>query len=555
MPRSPLTIARRSLVAGVLATASLGAPALGALGLGPLRFFPLGSPFAGVGPTTTSVALNAAGDAVVGEAQRSGNGTLTTATVRTRRGARGPWTGVIPLARPTTDTTDPVVAVNARGAGLAVFQRGGRYVAARSRGGTWRLMAIGAPSPTTGDASAIALGDTGRAWMAHALPDTGCDPGPAACPWTVAVYTQAAPGAIWTRTGDTLRIAAAPRPSIGINRAGDLVVAWATPGASARVNSSRRLSTETAFEAPQAVSPPGVRGDVHVAIGDGGDAVLGWVLPDAAPGAGAGFTGRIDVALRRHSSPIWSNPETVAPPGAGNPDIELSVDGSANVAVAWTTFGTGTGSPVTLDVAYRSSATSSWVPGPRLDQAALTDGEALSIGSVMAAGGRAFVQYLKDVGPGGDIPRLAYRSPDGAWSVKGLTGNADPTASPSTVVTAVAASAPDGDVILVGDGLQVRNFDAAVTPAPARASGLRVRIEGRAATLTFRLTATSRVHVLRRSGAGFRRAGEYRPVRLPAGPNRFRLGRLPAGRYLVGVGVCNPSRGCSATRTVAFRIR
>lgn len=548
--RTRLSLSFVTVVAGL---AAMSGAALGAVGLGPLRFFPSGSPFAGSAPTTQSVALNVHGDAVVGEEVRSQNGTLATPTVRTRSGARGAWSPTAALAKPSNDTSEPQVAINAAGNRIAVFRRLGRYVASRQRATGWTLSNIDAPAPTTDDVSAITITPSGRARFVHALPDAGCDPIPATCPWTVWVYDQAGAGAFWTRGDDSLRIPPTQRPVIAVNGRGDVLVAWATPGASGRVNASRRLVGETVFESPLSVSDPGVRGDVDAAIGDGGDAAIGWVHPDA-PGTGSGFTGRIDVSIRRDNLPLWASPETVVPAGAANPDFDLAVDSAANVVLAWTTFPASAGAPFTVDAAIRSSATSVWVPSPRLDSAATGDGESLTLLSVLAAGGRAFVTYEKHLGPDANLERLAVGGPTG-WNVRTLAGNADPTAASGDAARALGAVAQNGSLILVSSGLQVRNDDAATTLAAARAGGLAVKVTGRSAELRFRLNTQSRVFVQRRSGANFTRTGEYAPKIFPAGANRMNLGRLPIGRYLVGIGACSRSRGCTATRLVAFRIR
>ena len=548
--RSRLSV---SFVVCLVGVVSASGAALGALGLGPLRFFPSGSPFAGVAPTTQSVALNVHGDAVVGEEARSQNGTLVTPTVRTRTGSRGPWSPTVALAKPSNDTSEPQVAINAGGSRIAVFRRLGRYIASRQRATGWTLSNIDAPAPTTDDVSAIIITPGGRGRFVHALPDAGCDPVPTACPWTVWVYDQRSATASWTRGDDSLRIPPTQRPVIALNGRGDILVAWSTPGTSGRVNATRRLAGETTFEAPLALSDPGVRGDVHAAIGDGGDAAIGWVHPDA-PGTGSGFTGRIDVSIRRATLPLWATAETVVPAGTANPDLDLAVDSAANVVLAWTTFPASAGAPFTVDAAIRSSATSAWVPSPRLDSAATGAGESLALLSVLAGGGRAFVTYEKHLGPGANLERLAVGGPAG-WNVHTLAGNADPTAASGEAARPLSAVAPNGGLILVSSGLQVRNDDAAITLAAARASGLAVTVTGRSAELRFRLNTQARVFVVRRSGTNLTRTGEYSPKIFPAGANRMNLGRLPVGRYLVGIGACNRSRGCTATRLVAFRIR
>jgi hypothetical protein len=525
---------------------------LGALGLGPVRFFPSDSPFAGIAPSTQSAAVNVRGDAVVGEEVQSQNGTLVAATVRTRTGARGPWSGTVTLAKPSTDTSAPKVAINAAGNRIAAFHRLGRYVAARQRTTGWTLSNIGAPAPTADDVSALTITATGLARFVHALPDTGCDPGPDACPWTVWVYDQPNATSLWIRDTDSLRIASTQQPSVAVNARGDILVSWTTPGASARVSASRRLIGDATFEAGLTVSPPGVRGAAHGVIGDGGDAAIGWVEPDAA-GTG-GFTGRIDVAVRHQTLPVWPTPETVAPAGTANPEFDLAIDGQSNVAIAWTTFPASAGSPYSLDAALRLAATSTWIPSPRLDSAAIGSGEALDVSDVLIGGGRAFVSYQKHFGPGENLERLAVG--DGAgWNVATLEGNADPTAGTTQPLPALAAIAPNGGLLLVSSGLQVRNYDVAVTPPAARATGLSVKVTGRSAQLRFRLNARARVFVQRRSGPNFSRNGEIASRILPVGANTVNLGRLPVGRYLVGVGACNRSRGCTTTRYVQFRVR
>jgi len=545
-------VASFALAASVVSV--LAAPAFAA-GLSGARFIPPGSPFAGSSPEAASVAMNSRGDVLVGEELRTANGTRVAPSVRVRSGPRGAWSGSIRLARPTTDTSTPIVALGERGAAGVAFTRGGRYVASRRRGTAWRLTSIGAPAPATDDVTALAVNGAGRARFAQALPDMGCDPGPAACAWTVSVYDQAAPGALWLRDGDSLRIAATQRPALALNRRGDLLIAWSTPDGSARVNASRRLATEAAFEAPQAVSLPGVRGDVHAALGNGGDAALAWVVPDApGPGSTTGFTGRVDVSVRRRTSPTWAAAETVVPPGAANADVEIAEDAAGNVLLTWTTFATSPAAPDTLNASVRPAATGQWTASPQLDFADTGSGEALTILRTAIERGRAFVSYQKDLGPGGDIQRLASGTVVGGWRAATLTGNAD-VGAPGATPRHLLAVAPNGRAVMIADGLQVRNEDGLATPPAARASSPSVRVTGRSAVLTFRLNVASRVFVQRRAGPNFRTVGEYPSQRLGAGANTFRLGRLAPGRYLVSVGACDASRGCTASRFVSFRIR
>ena len=179
---------------------------------------------------------------MVGEEVRSQNGTLVTPTVRTRTGSRGPWSPTVALAKPSKDTSEPQVAINADGKRIAVFRRLGRYVASRQRATGWRLSNIDAPAPATDDVSALTITSSGRGRFVHALPDSGCDPLPAVCPWTVWVYDQPSAGAVWTRGDDSLRIPPTQRPVIALNGRGDVLVAWSTPGATGRVVASDRKS-------------------------------------------------------------------------------------------------------------------------------------------------------------------------------------------------------------------------------------------------------------------------------------------------------------------------
>lgn len=545
---------RPCMLAAVTAVFAVPAAGFGALGVSPLRYFAPASPFGGLAPETTSLALNARGDAVVGELIRSGNGSQVTPTVRTRNGARGPWTRTIRLAAPTADTSEPIVRINATGGAIAVFERNGVYVASRRRTNAWQLKRIGAPGPATQDTVNVSLLPNGRARFVQALPDVGCDPDATACMWTAAIYDQAGAGAIWVRRTDTLRFGPTQQPVISSSRRGDMLIAWAGAGGSPTISASRRLISETAFEAPLTVSPAGVRGDAIAAIGDDGDAVIGWILPDA-PGTGTTFTGALQVSVRPANSPIWANAENVVQPGAPNPDGTLAIDNAGNVAVAWTTFDSGTGATDTLRAAIRSAATAQWSPSPVLGTASIGDGESLRNPRVLIESGRAFVYSVRHLGPGTNEPRLSIGTAGGTWNTRTLSGNADPSASSRDAIDYLIGASPSGRLLLAGDGLQVRNYDAATTKLPARADRIRVTVSGRRAILSFRLNAAARVFVQRTSGPAFRTVGQYAAQQRGAGPNTFRLGTLPPGRYRVAVGACNASRGCAVSASVTFRIR
>jgi hypothetical protein len=544
-------IHRTALLAG-LAAMAVPAGALGSVGLSPLRFFAPASPFQDLLPDTTSAAIDSHGDAVVGELVRSASGRLATPTVRTRTGARGPWSATIRLAKPTADTSEPKVAIGERGDAVAAFRRSGGYVAARRLATGWRLRPIGAPAPATDDATAVAVLPSGATRFVQALPDPGCDPAATPCMWTVAVFDQAGPESPWARAAGTLRAGPAQALSPALGRRGDMLVAWATPGDSSTVIASRRLVSDADFEPAGPVAPPGIRGPVHTAVGGSGDTVVGWVRPDAS-GVGTTFTGSVEVALHGAASPAWASPETVAPAGTPNPDLALAIDAAANVAASWTSLQGAPGAAVTLRASIRAAATSQWAP-PAVLAAVSGDGASIDDPVVLIENARAFVHLTTHLGPGASAPALAVGGPGGGWTVRRLTGNAQPGGGPDPV-DAVAAQAPDGRLLLAASGLQIRNFDGAATLAPARATAVTVRVAGARATVGFRLTAAARVFVQRASGPALRRVGEYPSLRLAAGPHVVPLGPLAAGRYRVTVGACGASRGCTTSRSVTFRIR
>jgi len=541
-------IHRTALLTG-LAFAAVPAAALGSIGLSPVRFFAAGSPFQDLLPDTTSAAVNSRGDAVVGELIRSASGRLATPTVRTRGGGRGPWSATIRLGKATADTSEPQVALNERGDAVAAFRRSGGYVASRRLATGWRLRPIGAPAPATDDATAVAVLPSGAARFVQALPDPGCDPAATPCMWTVAIFDQAGPASSWTRTAGELRAGPAQTLSPALGRRGDVLVAWASPGDPSTVIASRRLVTDADFEPAGPVAPPGIRGPVHSAVGGSGDAVVGWVRPDA-PGVGTTFTGSLEVAVRGAASPAWRTPEIVAPAGTPNPDLAVAIDAAANVAASWTSL---QGAAVTLRAAIRMATAAQWTPAALL---AIASGDGASIDDpvVLIESARAFVHLTTRLGPGANAPALAVGDPGGGWTVRRLTGNALPGGGPDPV-DAVAAQAPNGRLLLAASGLQVRDVDGTATLAPARATAVAVRVVDGRAAVGFRLAAAARVYVQRESGPSLRRVGEYPPLRLAAGPHVVQLGRLAAGRYRVTIGACNASRGCTTSRSVAFRIR
>jgi hypothetical protein len=535
-------------VASLALAALLAAPAAaqGAPRLGPFRWFPAGSPFAASRSSFSFAVLNTRGDALFGGTSR-----INAPVVRDRRGARGPWSGIIELARPAGDVTAPRVALNATGAGLAVFRRSGRYLSAR-RGpeGRWRVTGSIAPASSSDQVHAV-LTDDGRAKVVLMHTVRGCKT--LACPWTVEVFQQRTVTSRWSRLGDPLALSSLGLgPQVAVNRRGDLLVAWVAPGASQQVLASRRLATDATFEPPQTV--PGSL--VSTAIGDRGDAALAVVVPDP-PSATRG-----QVALRPAASPTWGTPEDLLPPGT-SPGIgvfRVAVDADGNAAAALDVRS----SPnylQTVVAAFRGATAGTWEISPALAPTRVCCDSWVAVDRLVLERGRAFVVWKSGPDIGNRAVGLVVRDPSsGTW-----TPTANPTSAWAPYPPDAFASAPNGRLIIVesnpfayAQGMRIRNYDGLATPPEPRIISPRVRVSGRFATVTFHLNVGSHVYLSRSappsgipplptsvSFAGVLRAGNH----------RLTLGPIAPGSYSLTIGASNASRGCVLSPQLSFRIR
>ncbi len=532
--------------------------AAAAPGLGPERSFPVGDPFRNPGSATVgAVAHNEAGHAFVAGRNFPRSGPRV--YVRERRGPRDGWGARVSLGPAFVPSSlvplPPIAAINASGAGVVAFDRGGALVAFRRAGALGGWSEAGVASPSGATVRQIALDEAGRAVIVRSVVAGGCTNPP--CVWTVDVIEQSAAGAAWTvaTSVTTPPLEAKSGPEIAISRRGDVLVAWR--GAGAVVTAVRKLATDAAFESPATVSAAGIV-RLSAAIADNGDAGLAWTLANP-PAAGTTPAPRVQVALRAAGAAGWGVADDVGA-SKGKPYVAVDVDG--NAAAAWDVSSDTTGA------AFRRAGTTAWqvtssrrlAPPPfvNVNWVKITGSFSYSVDRIILERGTAFVGLVFEASAIGDDPGESFEAQGDFLSARDqLSGRWGKPISIELNESAnwVVASAPNGNLLFGKDDLALKRYDDVADTAPPlpMLKGVRVVASGRRAVLRYSLKAGSVVWV-QRTKAGSRSRVVAKRTK-PAGRGAIDLGNLPRGAYRLKLTSCAPKAGCSPVQEIRFRRR
>lgn len=533
-----LTVALGIAVGATGATGATATPRLS-----PLAVF-AGNPFAGSGSDRPwSVAVNNAGDTIVGFTRGLGGSAFEPFIHERVGGARGAWRTPRPLAIANFTEAPIATAVNAQGDGLAVYQTlNGTLTAVRRSGGVWGLPVPVATGTSTARSLGVALSDDGRAAAMLVTPSDALPP-PAEKAWTITVVEQTSPAGSWASTA-TLTTPPITEDNLAaaLSRSGDVAVAWATSGAAGLVSASRRLAGAAAFDSPQTVSAPGATRP-GVAIADNGEAAVTWI----ATTAGGGGVGKF--ADRAKDAGAWTpGPDVASSPGLMFLTPARDVLGNTLVAV-------DDGPAPVQDVSLPRSASAAYLPAGagewQHSRVLVTEGLGrLDLVAPILEQGRARVIVDDDLGPGANAFDLFFRNAaTGGWSV--------PLHVSPDGYGMGFGSAPDGDVVFYRDGI-VRNFDSVATPAAPVARNVRVRVSGRRATLRISMNTHALLWIRLRRLSPPTASNRLIKRTVAVGDQSVGLGRFAPGRYAIQIVPCSSRAGCSFdgfNRPTAFRIR
>jgi hypothetical protein len=244
------------------------------------------------------LALNAAGDAVVGWQRDNANccSQAGTIQVRGRSGPRGAWGRVATLSK--TPGSALLLAINDRGEAVAAWSEAdGVHVMARNGlTGAWMDEALPAPAPSGVIEGGLTLDAAGRAVLTLVTTTPGAV--------VVRTLHRSAPGQPWQSAPDHT---GAGVVHIAVATSGAAVAASSPSGGAGIV--SRRDPVSLAWDVAVPLVPPGAS-RVAPGVNDRGDAIVAWTLPGAS-GAGAGLPGLTQIARRAADAPVWTGPATV----------------------------------------------------------------------------------------------------------------------------------------------------------------------------------------------------------------------------------------------------
>jgi len=485
-----------------------------------------------------------------------------------RPSAGRPWG--VPHVIPTPIALRPAypgggqVFLNRRDDAMAVWSAGPRnatFVSAARRHGSkvWsRPRALPAPSgtmPTGGQPTyAVALSNDGRGRMVR-LVCTAAD----ACATDTLV--SASPGAPWQAAGGEVAL---PKLTgdvvVAIGSGGDALVAWRTDGPSPQILATYRPRAATAWEAPQAISPVGQpAGDGWLAgdVGEVGDAAVSWGVENtaaSAPAAGdlAISTG-IEVAVRPHGA-SWQAPDVVLAPGTiGTSYRSVSADADGGVLASWSEFAPD--ATMRVSAALRSP-TGGWGTPTTLVTEPSYDGDpVIPISRAILRAGRAYVPWSADLGFGGvHHAGLSFRD-RGAPSWTAVAPFSDLGAGfrvygvgfDGSVLTVAPAPSP----ARVDFGLGVREFSARAKPPPTRILRIRFAPAGSRTRITFAL-AGGAGRLVTSFWRGDQELRSLVTATLPAGPHTTTVALSPA-TYSVYLALCD-ARACRDLPPTAIRV-
>ena len=218
----------------------------------------------GDAPGGPSLAVNAAGDAVVAWTLAGPDGRVVQATLR--RGPAGPWSALVDLSAPGAEL-DLSVAIDAAGDASVVWTRGSVEGAFRPAGGSWvGPAALSSPLPGRGH------------------PDVGLDAaGNAVAVWRGRDGVQSAARSratgAWT-TPTTIGVPTTDQPQVDVDGVGNAVAVWADPHG-AMQNALRPAATGRWLPASR-LSPAGaVTADARMASNAGVSALVAWLRTES----------------------------------------------------------------------------------------------------------------------------------------------------------------------------------------------------------------------------------------------------------------------------------
>ena len=239
----------------------------------------------------------------------------------------GSWTTPVTLV--SSGASNPGVVVDPSGNATAIWLAGGLVQAATLPfGGTWSSASTLSAALTTSVTPQIAVDPSGNVVAV----------------WVTAGIVQSATkpfGGTWPLTPTALSVLpAADSPQVAVGPTGVIVAAWHAVSSVSSMDTiyAARGAVGGSWVSAQAISNASQNSvQPSVAVGPGGDAIVGWFTYDIS---GSNYSNVIfQTASLDGSGFVWETPVNVSNPGIINPAKLVSVlqfDLVGNVAAVWT---------------------------------------------------------------------------------------------------------------------------------------------------------------------------------------------------------------------------
>ncbi len=270
------------------------------------------------------VAINALGEAVAVWQYSAGGHTIAQAAVRPEPGAG--WQAAATLSDPSNEAYRPQVALNEEGEALVAWHFGAGItqtvqIVVRQREGAWQPPATLSGAGESAGLPQIALNDEGAAVATWSIRASGKQ--------LIQAAGRAAPGSEWMSTatlaeGEQSFFGSPGQPMIGIDSAGGAVVAWPLISGNKQFVQAATMAPDGSWQTPATLAETGFEGsEPHLAVDARGEALAVW-------------TGRVGSDISAEASSLsdpsgtWSAPRTLSPPGvfAFQPAAAIAADGN-----------------------------------------------------------------------------------------------------------------------------------------------------------------------------------------------------------------------------------
>jgi hypothetical protein len=349
----------------------------------------------------------------------------TCSVMVTRHTAAAGWSAPAAIT-PAGDYHGPQLAVGVEGNITVIWTRGNRTLQAvrySAASGEWGLPVTIGADVSERMIGADALGNAVVVWLSGSGTLTN----------VVQASRYSAANGLWL-PAVTLSVQPAATPSLAINPGGNAVVVWGTPFGNPTPILAARFDASSAAWLPAVGISSGSEYAFKPAVGmdAAGNAIVAW----ATGTIGVDF--RVMFSRFDEATATWSAPALVAPiAGDHSTSPRIAVDAAGNATALWTERFQGFGYRRLQAVRF-ASATGTW--GPKLDVADADDG----VRTMTDAAGNVFALWVREFGfvnPRLELEAIRFSVQLGTWGRVRRLASPDVTAVVADLSVSAAGTA------------------------------------------------------------------------------------------------------------------